>query len=185
MPMGVDDDGNDYTGGDFRAYNLFGGFEIGALNLEAEYMNGEADIPGASNEEHDGYMIQAAYTVRNPADGIWEFVYRYSTVEGSTPDTVNAKEVFRRAPISDPRADGLHQHYIGLNYLIQGHDTKLMFGYEINTIEDAGRRRRSRFGGGRISRPLANTFLNRQVLAHDFTITSRPAPATRHRPDPK
>ena len=137
MPMGVDDDGNDYTGGDFRAYNLFGGFEIGALNLEAEYMNGEADIPGASNEEHDGYMIQAAYTVRNPADGIWEFVYRYSTVEGSTPDTVNAKEVFRRAPISDPRADGLHQHYIGLNYLIQGHDTKLMFGYEINTIEDA------------------------------------------------
>jgi phosphate-selective porin OprO and OprP len=126
MPMG----GN-YAGGDFTAYNLFGNLSFGKLNLEGEYMNGEAQISGARDQEHAGYMIQTSYDF----DDSWELVYRFSNVNGED-DTVNAKEIIRRANVGDDTVDEMDQHYFGINYLFQGHDTKLMLGYEINELED-------------------------------------------------
>ncbi len=126
MPMG-----GVYEGGDFSAYNLFGNLHFGNLNLDAEFMNGEAEISGGADQEHAGYMIQAAYDV----EGGWELVYRFSNVNAAD-DTVNAKEIIRRANVGDDTVDEMDQHYIGVNYLFQGHDTKLMLGYEINELED-------------------------------------------------
>ena len=126
MPMG-----GAFAGGDFTAYNLFGNLSFGKLNLEGEYMNGEAEISGAANQEHAGYMVQSSYDL----DGSWQLVYRFSNVNAAD-DTVNAKEIIRRANVGDDTVDEMDQHYIGLNYLFQGHDTKLMLGYEINELED-------------------------------------------------
>ena len=126
MPMG-----GAYEGGDFNAYNLFGNLHFGNINLDAEYMNGEAGVSGSADQEHAGYMIQASYD----ADGTWELVYRFSHVN-SDDDTVNAKEIIRRAADNQSKVDEMDQHYIGVNYLFQGHDTKLMLGYEINELED-------------------------------------------------
>ena len=126
MPMG-----GIYEGGDFSAYNLFGNLSFGKLNLGGEYMYGEAEISGSANQEHAGYMIQTSYDL----DGSWELVYRFSNVNGAD-DTVNAKEIIRRANVGDDTFDEMDQHYIGVNYLFQGHDTKLMLGYEINDLED-------------------------------------------------
>ena len=127
MPMG-----GLYEGRDFSAYNLFGNLRFGSLSLDAEFMNGEADV-AAGDEEHEGYMVQASYTIEND----WELVYRFSTVEGSEADTVSANEIIRRANVNDSTVDEMDQHYIGVNYLFQGHDAKLMLGYEINELEDA------------------------------------------------
>ncbi|MFP6900195.1 MAG: porin [Opitutales bacterium] len=127
MPMG-----GAYEGGDFSAYNLFGNLHFGDIHLDAEYMNGEAEVSGAADQEHAGYMVQASYDI----DGSWELVYRFSTVEGSAADTVSAKEIIRRANVNDAMVDEMDQHYIGVNYLFQGHDVKLMLGYEINELED-------------------------------------------------
>jgi phosphate-selective porin len=126
MPMG-----GAYEGGDFNAYNLFGNLHFGDINLDAEYMNGEAEVSGAADQEHAGYMIQASYDL----EGTWELVYRFSTVNAAD-DTVNAKEIIRRAADNQSKVDAMDQHYIGVNYLFQGHDTKLMLGYEINELED-------------------------------------------------
>ncbi len=123
--------GGTYEGGDFSAYNLFGNLSFGKLNLEGEYMKGEAEISGARDQEHAGYMIQTSYDF----DDSWELVYRFSNVN-SDDDTVNAKEIIRRANVGDDTVDEMDQHYIGVNYLFQGHDTKLMLGYEINDMED-------------------------------------------------
>ncbi|MGE4550592.1 MAG: hypothetical protein AAEJ57_04315, partial [Opitutales bacterium] len=49
---------------------------------------------------------------------------------------VNAKEIIRRAADNQSKVDAMYQHYIGVNYLFQGHYTKLMLGYEINELED-------------------------------------------------
>ena len=76
-------------------------------------------------------MIQTSYDF----DDSWELVYRFSNVN-SDDDTVNAKEIIRRANVGDDTVDEMDQHYIGVNYLFQGHDTKLMLGYEINELED-------------------------------------------------
>ncbi|MFP6887049.1 MAG: porin, partial [Opitutales bacterium] len=121
------------------AYNLFGNVGYGAFNLDAEYMFGEADATGGEHE-HDGYAVQASYAISNALKGTWELVYRYSEVEGTgDPDLVSAKEIIRRANISDDylSVDELEQHYIGLNYLFKGHDAKLMLGYEMNEAQDA------------------------------------------------
>ncbi len=126
MPMG-----GVYEGGDFSAYNLFGNLHFGNLNLDAEFMHGEAEISGGTDEEHAGYMVQAAYSI----EGGWELVYRFSNVNAAD-DAVNAKEIIRRANVDDDTVDEMDQHYIGLNYLFQEHDTKLMLGYEINELED-------------------------------------------------
>ena len=123
--------GGNYAGGDFTAYNLFGNLSFGKLNLEGEYMHGKAEISGSANQEHAGYMIQTSYDL----DGSWELVYRFSNVNGAD-DTVNAKEIIRRANVGDDTVDEMDQHYFGINYLFQGHDTKLMLGYEINELED-------------------------------------------------
>ena len=121
------------------AYNLFGNVGYGAFSLDAEYMLGEADATGGEHE-HDGYAVQASYAISNALKGTWELVYRYSEVEGTgDPDLVSAKEIIRRANISDDylSVDELEQHYIGLNYLFKGHDAKLMLGYEMNEAQDA------------------------------------------------
>jgi len=138
MPMGDTDDGDasngaepNYTGDNFNAYNLFGNLNFGDLNLDAEFMNGEAEA-SAGDQEHEGYMIQASYDI----EGGWQLVYRFSSVEGSTADTVNAKEIIRRSNVGDDTVDEMDQHYIGVNYLFQGHDAKLMLGYEINELKD-------------------------------------------------
>ena len=123
--------GGVYEGGDFSAYNLFGNLHFGNLNLDAEFMHGEAEISGGTDEEHAGYMVQAAYSI----EGGWELVYRFSNVNAAD-DAVNAKEIIRRANVDDDTVDEMDQHYIGLNYLFQEHDTKLMLGYEINELED-------------------------------------------------
>lgn len=120
------------------AFNLFGNLGYGGFNLDAEYMSGEADVTGGDHE-HDGYSIQASYAISNAPKGTWELVYRYSETEGAgANDLVSAKEIIRRANLSDDfdEVNEFEQHYLGVNYLFKGHDAKLMLGYEMNEAED-------------------------------------------------
>ena len=119
------------------AYNIFGSLGSGRFNLDAEYML--ADIKGTAHE-HKGYSVQLSYALSNAPAGSWEFLYRYSTVEGNGgDDLVSAKEIIRRANISSDfqKVNELTQNYVGVNYLFNGHDAKLMMGYEFNEAVDA------------------------------------------------
>ena len=120
------------------AYNIFGGLGYGAFSLEAEYMSGEVDATGGEHE-HDGYFVQASYLFSNALKGDWELVYGYSEVAGEGGDElVSAKEIIRRANISSnfDEVNEFEQHYLGVNYLFNGHDAKLMLGYEMNEAKD-------------------------------------------------
>jgi len=123
------DESNDLT-----AYNLFASLGFGKFVLDAEYMSGDAER-GATEHEHEGYSIQGSYAINNAPFGSWELVYRYSTVENSD-GLVSAKEIVRRANIAHEDVDELDQHYFGVNYLFNGHDAKLMLGYEMNELRD-------------------------------------------------
>jgi phosphate-selective porin OprO/OprP len=122
---------------DLTAYNIFGSIGTGPFNLDVEYMTGNM-----GNQDHVGYSAQASYAISNAPAGSWELVYRYSTVEGKgADDLVSAKEIVRRANF-DKNADWeevneLDQHYFGVNYLFNGHDAKLMVGYEMNELNEA------------------------------------------------
>ena len=120
------------------AFNFFAQLGYGTFNLDTEYMFGEADVTGG-NHKHNGYAVQASYTFNNAPKGVWEFVYRYSAVDGTgANDLVSTKEIIRRANISSKfnEANELDQHYFGVNYQFQGHDAKLMLGYESNKATD-------------------------------------------------
>jgi phosphate-selective porin OprO/OprP len=119
---------------DLTAYNLFASLGFGKFVLDAEYMSGDAE-QGATDHEHSGYSIQGSYAINNAPFGAWELVYRYSTVENSD-GLVSAKEIVRRANIAHEEVDELDQHYFGINYLFNGHDAKLMLGYEMNELRD-------------------------------------------------
>jgi phosphate-selective porin OprO/OprP len=123
------DESNDLT-----AYNLFASLGFGKFVLDAEYMSGDAE-QGATDHEHSGYSIQGSYAINNAPFGAWELVYRYSTVENSD-GFVSANEIVRRANIAEAEVHELDQHYFGVNYLFNGHDTKLMLGYEMNELRD-------------------------------------------------
>ena len=124
---------------DITAYNFFGSVGSGPFNLDGEYML--ADISGAANDENEGYSLQASYALSNAPKGSWELVYRYSSVWGNGRDAgddglISAKEIIRRANIDRSNADQLDQHYFGVNYLFNGHDAKVMVGYEMNEATD-------------------------------------------------
>jgi len=125
------DESNDLT-----AYNLFASLGFGKFVLDAEYMSGDAE-QGATDHEHEGYSIQGSYALSNAPYGSWELVYRYSTVE-NTDGLVSAKEIVRRANYSNEEVDEIDQHYFGINYLFNGHDAKLMLGYEMNDLTNDG-----------------------------------------------
>ena len=118
---------------DITAFNIFGSLGFGAFVLDAEYMT--ADVSGA-NHDHKGYSIQGSYAINNAPLGSWELVYRYSTVENAN-GLVSAKEIVRRANIAESEVDEIDQHYFGINYLFNGHDAKLMLGYEMNELRDS------------------------------------------------
>ena len=130
---------NDFAKADeTTAYNIFGGLGYGAFSLEAEYMSGEVDATGGEHE-HDGYFVQASYLFSNALKGDWELVYGYSEVAGEGGDElVSAKEIIRRANISNDfeMVNEFEQHYLGVNYLFNSHDAKLMLGYEMNEAKD-------------------------------------------------
>ena len=124
---------------DLTAYNFFGSLGFGSVNLEAEYMDGTVNTVNEGDHDHKGYSLQASYALSNAPNGSWEFVYRYSEVESSKAEYVNAGEIVRRANISNPDMDELEQHYFGVNYLFNGHDAKLMVGYELNDLIKSGK----------------------------------------------
>ena len=125
---------------DTTAYNIFGSLGFGSVNLEAEYMNGTVSTVSDGDHDHKGYSFQASYALSNAPAGSWEFLYRYSTVESSKSGYVNAGEIVRRANLASASkgVDELDQHYIGLNYLFNGHDAKFMLGYELNDLIEGG-----------------------------------------------
>jgi phosphate-selective porin OprO/OprP len=135
------DDSNVTKGYDAtNAWNIFARIGTGPFELEAEYMSGTADTAGGDHD-HEGYSIQGAYTIEQENKGDWEFVYRYSIVEGKGgTDLVSAKEIIRRANLASASrlCDEFEQHYFGINYLFNGHDIKFMLGYEMNDIIDGG-----------------------------------------------
>ncbi|MDA0905486.1 MAG: porin [Verrucomicrobia bacterium] len=131
--MELDEAGNDYNADDITAYNIFGQLGFGRFILEGEYMTGKVSGPG---HDHKGYSIQGSYAISNAPAGSWELVYRYSTVENAQ-GLVSAKEIVRRANIAESEVDEIDQHYIGVNYLFNGHDAKLMLGYEMNDLMDS------------------------------------------------
>jgi phosphate-selective porin OprO/OprP len=131
--MELDEADNDYNADDITAYNIFGQLGFGRFVLEGEYMTGKVSGPG---HDHKGYSIQGSYAISNAPAGSWELVYRYSTVENAE-GLVSAKEIVRRANIAESEIDEIDQHYIGVNYLFNGHDAKLMLGYEMNDLMDS------------------------------------------------
>lgn len=133
------DDSNTTLGYDSTtAWNLFTRISKGPFELEAEYMNGTADTAGGDHD-HEGYSIQGCYTIDRADAGDWELVYRYSSVEGKGANgLVSSKEIIRRANVSNSRVNEFEQHYIGINYLIDGHDLKFMLGYEMNELMEPG-----------------------------------------------
>jgi len=120
------------------AYNIFGHLGFGSLNLEAEYMSGTVSTVSDGDHDHKGYSFQASYALSNAPNGSWEFLYRYSTVESSKAQYVHAGEIIRRSNLADTSMDELDQHYFGVNYLFNGHDAKLMVGYELNDLFEGG-----------------------------------------------
>ena len=124
---------------DLTAYNIYGSVGSGPVNLDVEYMSGTADMSGG-DQEHEGYSAQISYALNNAPIGAWEFLYRYSTVKGTptSSNLISAKEIIRRANIVNSTVEQLNQHYVGVNYLFNGHDAKLMVGYEINELEEDG-----------------------------------------------
>ena len=97
------------------------------------------NVPAFANSAYDGYAVQASYAISNVLKGTWELVYGYSEVEGEGGDElVSAKEIIRRANISDnfDEVNEFEQHYLGVNYLFNRHDAKLMLGYEMNEAKD-------------------------------------------------
>ena len=131
--MELDEANNKYNADDITAYNIFGQLGFGRFVLEGEYMTGKVSGPG---HDHKGYSIQGSYAISNAPAGSWELVYRYSTVENAE-GLVSAKEIVRRANIAESEIDEIDQHYIGVNYLFNGHDAKLMLGYEMNDLMDS------------------------------------------------
>ena len=143
----------DYNPADkITAYNIFGSIGFGAFNFEAEYMTGKVsgipnsavdDITDGTDDTHKGYSLQASYALSNAPHGSWELLYRYSEVEGSgnsREELISAKEIIRRANIVNSSVDRLEQHYVGVNYLFNGHDAKFMLGYEMNELDEDGTR---------------------------------------------
>jgi len=120
------------------AYNIFGHLGFGSLNFEAEYMSGTVSTVSDGDHDHKGYSFQASYALSNAPNGSWEFLYRYSTVESSKAQYVHAGEIIRRSNLADTSMDELDQHYLGVNYLFNGHDAKLMVGYELNDLFEGG-----------------------------------------------
>jgi len=138
------DESNDLT-----AYNLFASLGFGKFVLDAEYMSGDAE-QGATDHEHEGYSIQGSYALSNAPYGSWELVYRYSTVE-NTDGLVSAKEIVRRANYKNEEVAEIDQHYFGVNYLFNGHDAKLMLGYEMNDLTDTNGLKNEELDGFRAS----------------------------------
>ena len=141
----------DYNPADkITAYNIFGSIGFGAFNFEAEYMTGKVsgipnnavdDITDGTDDTHKGYSLQASYALSNAPHGSWELLYRYSEVEGSgnsDEELISAKEIIRRANIVNSSVDRMEQHYVGVNYLFNGHDAKFMLGYEMNELDEDG-----------------------------------------------
>ena len=122
---------------DLTAYNLFATLGFGRFVLDAEYMTGTASMKNGADHDHNGYSIQGSYALSNAPLGSWELVYRYSTVENDN-GFVSAKEIVRRANVGESEVDEVDQHYIGVNYLFNGHDAKLMVGYEMNELTENG-----------------------------------------------
>ena len=123
---------------DLTAYNLFASLGFGKFVLDAEYMSGDAETgAGNADHQHEGYSIQGSYALSNAPHGSWELVYRYSTVENSN-GRIGADEIVRRANIANIWVEEVNQHYFGINYLFNGHDAKLMLGYEMNELVDSG-----------------------------------------------
>jgi phosphate-selective porin len=133
------DDSNASLGYDStNAWNLFTRIGKGPFELEAEYMSGTADT-ASGDHDHVGYSLQGCYTINRGDAGDWELVYRYSNVEGKGANgLVSAKEIIRRANVSNSSVNEFEQHYLGLNYLIDGHDIKFMLGYEMNELMEPG-----------------------------------------------
>jgi phosphate-selective porin OprO/OprP len=124
---------------DLTAYNLFASIGFGAFVLDAEYMTGTVSKTTGADHDHKGYSVQGSYAINNAPLGAWELVYRYSTVENSD-GYVSAKEIVRRANVGRYKGevDEVDQHYFGVNYLFNGHDAKLMVGYEMNDLTENG-----------------------------------------------
>ena len=125
------------------AWNIFTRIGKGPFELEAEYMSGTADVAGGDHD-HDGYSLQGCYTIDRENKGDWELIYRFSTVQGKgSQDLVSAKEIIRRTNFTKDSnggpwemVDEFDQHYLGVNYLFNGHDIKFMLGYEMNDLTD-------------------------------------------------
>jgi phosphate-selective porin OprO/OprP len=125
------------------AWNIFTRMGKGPFELEAEYMSGTADVAGGDHD-HDGYSLQGCYTIDRENKGDWELIYRFSTVQGKgSQDLVSAKEIIRRTNFTKDSnggpwemVDEFDQHYLGVNYLFNGHDIKFMLGYEMNDLTD-------------------------------------------------
>lgn len=138
------DDSNVIKGYDAtNAWNIFARVGTDPFEFEAEYMTGTADT-AEGDHDHEGYSIQGAYIIEQENKGDWEFVYRYSIVEGKgDQDLVSAKEIIRRGNFTKDEdggawelVDEFEQHYFGINYLFDGHDIKFMLGYEMNELKD-------------------------------------------------
>lgn len=125
------------------AWNIFTRIGKGPFEFEAEYMSGTADVAGGDHD-HDGYSLQGCYTIDRENKGDWELIYRFSTVQGKgSQDLVSAKEIIRRTNFTKDSnggpwemVDEFDQHYLGVNYLFNGHDIKFMLGYEMNDLTD-------------------------------------------------
>jgi phosphate-selective porin len=133
------DDSNASLGYDStNAWNIFTRIGKGPFEFEAEYMSGTADT-ASGDHDHEGYSIQGCYTMNRGDSGDLELVYRYSIVEGKGANgLISAKEIIRRANVSNSTVNEFEQHYLGFNYLINGHDIKFMLGYEMNELMEPG-----------------------------------------------
>jgi phosphate-selective porin OprO/OprP len=133
------DDSNASLGYDStNAWNIFTRIGKGPFEFEAEYMSGTADT-ASGDHDHEGYSIQGCYTMNRGDSGDLELVYRYSIVEGKGANgLISAKEIIRRANVSNSTVNEFEQHYLGLNYLINWYDIKFMLGYEMNELMEPG-----------------------------------------------
>lgn len=140
VDAGLNTDGSSFVGnggsgdGDVYAFGIHADYQIGNLNVLAEYLHGETEDVSATGDDESasGFTIIPSYKINDQ----WEIVTAYSYIETDGGDFLDADDLVRRSNVSGDFEEG-ESFYIGFNYYIIGNDLKLTGGYEFATFEDS------------------------------------------------
>ncbi len=107
-----------------NAFALSGHFGMERVELRTEFMKGETH----DNETLSGYYLLPSYYIVPKS---LQAVFRYENVNGDTGFGIGHNRYADRVPGLFGRGRDYYSLYTGLNYYIDGHNMKLMLGFEL------------------------------------------------------